>query len=105
MVTAFVLTMPRAGSWNGKWSQEDKIHIIKRDIPANVRKDLIARSPFCHRWDDGWVAQIDVVPVSSVQKQIDKSVGFAGYTWMVDSLIKFGEIYYPRDWPEVSKSK
>lgn len=101
MNTAFVLTMPGKASWNGKWSGDSSPHILVKDIPAKVRKNLISRSPFQHRWDDGWVAQIDVVPMSKVYSLIDKSTGFCGYNWMVESLIRFGSIYYARDWKDL----
>ena len=27
-----------------------------------------------------------------------KSDGFCGYDWMIESIIKYGEIRYKRDW-------
>lgn len=92
MRTAFKLSMPHRGSWNNKWSGDSEIFIKVRDVPMKTRKSLIEGSPHFYSWDDGWTAQVDVMPVGEVSKLVSKSRGFAGYDWMIDSLILYGEI-------------
>lgn len=93
-MVAFVLTMPHCGSWNGKWSQEDKLHcIVRRD--REVPKEYIGKS-FFYNWDDGWCAEIEVkhVDYKTANQLRNKSSGFCNYGWMVDSIIKKGRIEY-----------
>ncbi|MBR2999575.1 MAG: hypothetical protein IKF39_01140 [Oscillospiraceae bacterium] len=43
MILCFELSMPNRGSWNGKWSQENDLHIITktdRQIGKNALKNL-----------------------------------------------------------------
>lgn len=92
----FELTMPNCGSWNNKWSQENERHIItkpNRTINPDILIEIIDKD-FYYRWDDGWTACISVIEVDSKQaaKLRNKSRGFCGYDWMVDSIIKYGTI-------------
>ena len=88
----FELTMPNRGSWNGKWSQEDKLHVRvkkERDVP----KEYWDRD-FIYRWDDGWTACVSLRRMPAVEaRKLDKqSSGFCGYDWMIDSICKKGFI-------------
>jgi hypothetical protein len=89
---AFILTMPNRGSWNGRWSGENDLHAIVK-TERSVPKDIIGKS-FWYNWDDGWSACVSVEKVDCREgnKLRQKSRGFCGYNWMVDSLIKKGRI-------------
>ena len=91
-MVVFALTMPSAGSRNRKWSGEGRIYAKARKN-CQVPKEVIGKS-FCYRWDDGWVACVQVEKMDSreAQKIIKKSNGFYGYDWMIESIIKYGEI-------------
>lgn len=99
---AFVLTMPNRGSWNGRWSGENDLHAIVKTERA-VPKEIVGKS-FYYTWDDGWSACVSVEKVECKEgnKLRQKSRGFCGYNWMVDSLIKKGRIEYPKSESEVS---
>ena len=93
----FRLTMPRVGSWNGKWSQEDSLHIRTMD-ERSVPKELWDKQ-FYHHWDDGWTACVSVerTKASEARKLERKSKGFCGYDWMIRTLVKDGYIHYEID--------
>lgn len=93
----FLLDMPGKGSWNGKWSGEGRCYArVKYD--SQVPKDRIDRS-YRYRWDDGWEARIDVSKITAAEanKYRKKSVGFAGYDWMIDSIIQYDKIMTDKD--------
>ena len=88
----FTLSMPNRGSWNGRWSGEDRVYariFRNNDVP----KDIIGKD-FYYNWDDGWCACVSVTKVDSKEaaKIRKKSAGFCGYDWMIRSIIKNGEI-------------
>ena len=97
----FELSMPHKGSWNGKWSQEDKLHVIVKNEKYIEDKILLykvlEKGSFFYRWSDGWEAEIDVKQMKSYEanKLRKKSDGFCGYDWMVESILKYGEIRKP----------
>lgn len=93
----FKLTMPNRGSWNGKWSQENRLFVRCR-TEAAVPKELWDRS-FYYRWPDGWTACVSAErrPAKEAQKLQKKSAGFCGYDWMIASIIKYGEIRKPNE--------
>lgn len=93
----FELTMPNRGSWNGKWSQEER-HFVRcykeKDVPIKYWD-----RDFYYYWDDGWTACVSVKKVSYVEaKKLEKaSDGFCGYDWMISSIIKCGKIQYDKE--------
>ena len=94
----FQLTMPGVGSWNGKWTQADRLFVRTRrecDVPKEYwDKD------FYYHWDDGWTACVTTtrMPANEARKLERKSDGFSMYDWMIPSIIKYGEIRYERDY-------
>lgn len=97
MMIVFMLTMPGVGSWNGKWTGNDRLYC--RVLPErSVPKELVGHS-YEYAWDDGWRACISVEKVSAVEarKMEQKSAGFCGYGWMIRSLLKCGYILSPSD--------
>ena len=88
----FTLSMPNRGSWNGRWSGENRVYA--RIFHNNgVPKDIIGKD-FYYNWDDGWCACVSVTKVDSKEaaKIRKKSAGFCGYDWMIRSIIKNREI-------------
>lgn len=88
----FELSMPRVGSWNNKWSGEGDLFVRTRD-ERKVPKEYW-NEDFFYRWDDGWTACVSTrrMQAKDAQKLERKSKGFCGYDWMIDSIIKHGEI-------------
>lgn len=93
----FKLTMPNPPSWNGHWSGENEKHTRARDFTddefAALPKSVIG-THFWH-WDDGWTARIDVSVTDdsrSKKRALNNSVGFCGYDWMIEEILKFGTI-------------
>lgn len=94
----FELSMPGRGSWNGRWSGEDRCYVRTYD-QRYVPKEHWNKS-FYYRWDDGWEACVTVtqMPAKEARKLAKKSNGFCGYDWMIKSIIKFGEILARKEW-------
>lgn len=94
MTLAFLLSMPHAASWNGKWSGEGKCYAILRKFSDNTAERILRNAPYFYRWTDGWCAQIEVrKPDASESRKLRKaSEGFCGYDWMVDSILYRGKI-------------
>ena len=93
----FELSMPNKGSWNGKWSQEGQLFVRTRK-EREVPKEYWNKS-FYYRWADGWTACVTVIkiPISEARKLERKSKGFCGYDWMIESIIKYGEIKWEKE--------
>ena len=92
----FELTMPNRGSWNGRWSGENDYYAIlkteRRVGKAKVRE--LDGEHFHYRWDDGWTAMVSCrkVDATEARKLRRRSKGFCGYDWMVESILRHGEI-------------
>ena len=91
----FRLSMPGRGSWNGRWSGEDRNYIIVRDFGAKTLALLLegaTTQTWTHAWSDGWCATI-TGRVMERGERAPKSDGFCGYDWMVDNIIRYGSPY------------
>jgi len=94
----FELDMPQAGSWNGQWSGAGQYRAIVKEIIGKGAKtreaEILKGSPYTYDFGDGWVARITVRRVigHEATRARKRSVGFAGYDWMVTSIIKNGKI-------------
>ena len=97
-MVVFKLTMPNRNTWNGKWSGDQRFFASVR-YNREVPKEVIGKS-FFHYWDDGWTACVSVEKMDSKEARVymKKSDGFLGYDWMIESIIRYGEIRYKRDW-------
>lgn len=98
---SFELTMPNRGSWNGKWSGEDrKYYVIKKLTNKTLQKEWFerllknGRDSWYYSWGDGWGASVSVETIDSYEarKRRKVSAGFCGYNWMIDSIIARGTI-------------
>lgn len=52
------------------------------------------RMTFAHRWGDGWWANIEARPLQP-RERAPKRDDFAGYGWMVDNIISYGQTDKP----------
>jgi len=102
MKVAFCLSMPSIVSWNGKWSGEGRPYSRVRTFPNNAEskgkaREIVAHSPYFFRWDDGWCAEVEAIPVDcrTATRMARHSCGFCGYDWMIDSIVEHGEIRLP----------
>lgn len=89
----FTLSMPSISSWNGQWSGSGQKYQRVRRLPKEQELALDG-GRFTYAFGDGWVAcvtttQIDAKAAAKVRRQTD---GFCGYDWMVNSIVKHGEI-------------
>lgn len=94
-IYAFELSMPSVASWNGRWSGEHDLYIIFKKLTEKQLKEIqIEERNYSYNFGDGWRASVSVRTVDSKERQKleRKSKGFAGYEWMVDSIIKNGKI-------------
>jgi hypothetical protein len=109
-IVSFELTMPNKGSWNGKWSGEDKKYFVIRKYSdkyfksnENFKVLLENGSDGWHySWGDGWGANVHAQIVSSAEatKRRKISRGFCGYEWMIDSIVRYGEIFASHEIPK-----
>ena len=92
----FTLTMPNRGSWDGKWSGEDRNYTLVRDF--DDEHDQLDGRSWSYGWPDGWRAEVSarVVPEGETLKP---SHGFRGYDWMVESILRYGKIYADHQLP------
>ena len=95
----FTLTMPGRNSWNGRWSGDGNVYARVRTFSAPKRhaetiKRILSQPNYTYDFGDGWVAQVAVREIKSdeAQKIMKKSVGFAGYEWFIESIVKYGKI-------------
>jgi hypothetical protein len=97
MILAFTLTMPNNNAWDGKWSGGGKLYVETRAFRSGKDKQIaanLADRNFYYNFGDGWGANVEVTEVDSgeAQKLRNKSSGFCGYEWMIESIIKHGKI-------------
>jgi hypothetical protein len=96
---AFTLSMPGVGSWNGRWSGEERIHVrlvpVRAGAKSRARADeLLAERYWRYDFGDGWAAGVSVREVDGPEaRQLQRrSAGFCGYDWMVDEIMEHGRI-------------
>jgi len=92
-MTSFELTMPNVGSWNGKWTGEKDHHYDVRKLSKEKELELDGKY-FYYNFGDGWGAGIKIkkVDAKTAAKYRKISIGFSGYEWMIDSILKNGKI-------------
>lgn len=93
MILAFRLHMPDPPSWDGKWSGDRQLLARTRTVQDDDQARELVGDHY-YRWDDGWIALVDVQVVDAAEAAEIKrrSAGFFGYDWMIDSLLECGEI-------------
>lgn len=92
MIVAFTLSMSRVGSWNGRWTGENKTYAKVRQISKDKAPGLVGS--YSYAWSDGWSARVDVKIIDGREaaRLRKKSSGFCGYEWMIDNIIQHGKI-------------
>ncbi len=92
MIIEFELAMPGRSSWNGRWSGDGRQYLVYRTLTAKRCADLgitaDGEGSWTHSFGDGWTARVTGRRV----KKRRRSDGFAGYEWMVSSVLDHGEI-------------
>jgi RNase P/RNase MRP subunit POP5 len=94
-IFAFQLSMPNVGSWNGKWSGERDLYVKFRKLKnKELEQSKIEEGSYYYNFGDGWGANVNVRVVDGRERDrlARRSKGFAGYDWMIDSIIKHGKI-------------
>jgi len=91
--------MPFRNSWNGRWSGEGDLYAIVKNLGRSQKagrraKEVIENQPYRYNWDDGWAACVKVyeIDVKEARRVRNKSKGFCGYDWMVDSILIYDMI-------------
>lgn len=84
MVLKFTLRMPNCGSWNGRWSGDERSHTVCKTFRrrSDIEKyEKLDKHYFIHDFGDGWRAsvRVDIVTAAEAQKARKNSAGFAGY--------------------------
>jgi len=98
MLVAFTLTMPNCGSWDGRWSGEGRIHcrVFNYRSQKAIRRAqrAVDGQSYYYSWGDGWGASVSVreVTAAEARRLRRKSCGFAGYDWMIRSILEYGRI-------------
>lgn len=90
MTLCFELTMPSVGSWNSQWTGAKDYRAIVKTVSDKVADKVFAIGAYyTYDFGDGWVAAVSVrvVDRKEAAKARKRSVGFAGYDWMVDSIL------------------
>lgn len=96
----FKLSMPSRGSWDNRWSGEDRNYTIVRELDDEHALQLDGRS-WSYGWSDGWCAVITARVVHE-RATLKPSDGFNGYDWMVASILRYGKIYGDHERPEAA---
>jgi hypothetical protein len=99
VILCFELSMPGCASWNGRWSGEGRAYLLVKNLGTSQKAkarglEILQKRTFGYSWPDGWRASISVKEVTSQEaRRLRKlSAGFCGYSWMVDSILRVGEI-------------
>jgi len=90
---SFKLTMPNIGSWNGRWTGEEKLYYRTRKLSKQKEIELDGKN-FYYNFGDGWGVNVHVelVDAREAQRRRKRSAGFCGYEWMIDEIIEHGRI-------------
>ena len=94
----FRLTMPKVGSWDGRWSGDNCNFVKYMNVPKATLKEMggmdereHTEEHWTHDFGDGWRAKVTARIMNKGEKRV-RSDGFAGYDWMVTSIILYNAI-------------
>ena len=86
----FRLSMPNRGSWNGGWSGEGRNYVIYKKLTNKMIEflglDKQSKQSWYYHWSDGWGANVSARLLEKTERK-QKSNGFCGYDWMVESIL------------------
>jgi hypothetical protein len=99
MILSFTLSMPNNNAWNGKWTGKDRFYARAVNFGRSKKKEgaaqaIIDKGYYYYNFGDGWGAGVTVKKVDSKEARHirNKSAGFCGYDWMIDSIRDHGDI-------------
>lgn len=98
MILAFELSMPGRGSWNGRWSGEDRCYAIVKKFTgkrgAEKAAAILTQRSYFYGWSDGWGARVSVreIDAAEARRLRKRSSGFCGYDWMIQTICDYGKI-------------
>lgn len=97
MTILFTLSMPNRGSWNGRWSGEDKFYGKFVSFTSKKGKEkaaeLIKDRSWHFSWGDGWGATVSAREVEGAEiRRLKRSCSGMCGDWMVESILACGEI-------------
>ncbi len=100
MILCFELTMPNVGSWNRKWTGENRKYFKFRNLSKEESEKLMQgkdSKSWYYSWNDGWGANVSARQVyANEKKKLERiSAGFSTYEWMIDSILKIDKIQPP----------
>lgn len=84
------LSMPNVGSWNGKWTGEDREYYVIRKYSDKKALKILENDSYYYNFGDGWGASVNLAEIYGKYKP--KSAGFSSYEWMIDEIEKHGRI-------------
>lgn len=93
MLVVFELSMPKRASWDGKWSGDGKPLYVIRNIQPSLANQIVDRY-YKYDFGDGWMAEVYVTRIAGKHAEHIRRIteGFHGYEWMIESIIKYGNI-------------
>ena len=93
----FKLSMPNVGSWNGQWSGGGRSYNLVRRVPDKRIAELEIPNSWYHNFGDGWGASVSARVMECGERR-PKSAGFAGYDWMLDRILQWGDTECRHQW-------
>ena len=107
MLVLFRLSMPNNNAWNGKWTGENNLYAIVKNLNKETINRIMGTGYYTYNFGDGWAAGILTSEISpqNARKVRRNSKGFCGYDWMVQSIIEHNNIICNSDslTPTISK--
>jgi len=97
-ILCFTLSMPNNNAWNGQWTGENNLYARTRNLgksqKAEKRGEGLDGENFYYNFGDGWGASVAVKVIAGTEsRKIQRnSKGFCGYEWMIESIMRHGEI-------------
>ena len=97
MILSFEITFPNVGSWNGVFTGAKNLHFAFKIVTKQEGESLMQNNEyrnFYYNFGDGWGCNVKMTIISASDKRkIEKrNMGFMGYNWMIDSIIKHDKI-------------
>lgn len=91
---SFRLSMPNVGSWDRKWTSAQKQFYIVKRVSDEVASKILSTGSYRYDFGDGWTAciSVELIKGDEAAKRRKISAGFAGYGWMVESILTNNKI-------------
>lgn len=76
---------------------DDGKYLLWRNVPEKRVAELGIPTSWRHSWDDGWGATVMARLMVSGERK-GKTVGFRGYDWMVERILRWGDTRCRCEW-------